>query len=364
MPEKIPVAVLAATGAVGQRFVSLLADHAWFEVVAVTASERSAGRAYAEAVRWVVPGDVPESVARMTVLPTEPDLGVEAELVFSALPSEEARQIEPAFARAGYVVCSNASAYRMEPDVPLLIPEINADHLALAETQREGRGWPGLIVTSPNCAATSAIFPLKALDTAFGLERAHVVTMQAISGAGYPGVASLDILDNVIPYIKGEEDKVENEPRKMLGRVQDGSLELADVKISVQVHRVPVFDGHLAAISMAFRQPANAEAALEALRAWQPHEDSLDLPSAPERVLIVRDEPDRPQPRRDRDAEAGMAVTVGRVQNCNALDVKLVSLAHNTLRGAAGGAILNAELLVARGYVGARAGVDRAAQRL
>jgi aspartate-semialdehyde dehydrogenase len=353
--NKLPVAVLAGTGAVGQRFVSLLENHPWFEVVAVTGSERSAGRLYGEAVNWVVPGDPPPAVAELTVRPNTPDFDVEVAVVFSALPSGVAREVEPDFAAAGYAVCSNASAYRMAPDVPLLIPEINPSHIGLIEKQRAERGWSGLLVASPNCSTTGVIFPLKALDDAFGLTQVHAVTLQAISGAGYPGVASLDILDNVLPYIGGEEDKVENEPRKLLGRLGDGEIIEADVAISAQTNRVPVIDGHLACLSIGFEQSADAGDALDALRDWRAPDETRTLPSAPEHALIVRDEPDRPQPRLDRDAEDGMAVTVGRVQACDVLDVKLVSLVHNTLRGAASGAILNAEFLVAQGLIEAPA---------
>lgn len=349
MPERIPVAVLGATGAVGQRFVSLLADHPWFEVVAVTGSDRSAGRPYGEAVRWVVPGEVPPAVADLTVRPTE-EVG-EARLVFSALPSEVAREVEPQLAARGLVVCSNASAHRMTPDVPLLIPEINPDHVGLIEAQRRARKWEGCLVTSPNCSTTGVVFPLKALHDAFGVRQVHVVTMQAVSGAGYPGVPSLDIVDNIIPYIAGEEEKVESEPRKLLGRLTEAGVEPAPFTISAQTHRVPVLDGHLAAMSVALARKAPLEEALAALENFTAPARVRDLPSAPARPMVVRHEVDRPQPRRDRDAGDGMVVTVGRVQPCPAFDLKLVSLVHNTLRGAASGAILNAEWLVAEGYL-------------
>lgn len=354
MSEKIPVAVLAATGAVGQRFVSLLADHPWFEVKVVTASERSEGRRYAETVRWVVPGEIPHAVADLVVQPSDQgeSLGGEVRLVFSALPSEVAQEVEPALAARGYVVCSNASALRMEPDVPLLIPEINPDHVSLIEVQRARRGWSGLVVTAPNCATTGIVFPLRALHDAFGLAQVHAVTMQAISGAGYPGVASFDILDNIIPYIKGEEDKVETEPRKLLGAVRDGAVEWPSFAVSAQTNRVPVMDGHFAALSIKLATQASLEDVRAALADWQAPEAVRRLPSTPERPMIVRDEPDRPQPRRDRDAGHGMSISVGRIQACSVLDVKLVVLVHNTLRGAAGGAIQNAEWLVASGYLG------------
>jgi aspartate-semialdehyde dehydrogenase len=355
--SKIPVAVLGATGAVGQRFVQQLADHPWFEIAAVAASERSAGRRYGEACNWVIPGDPDPAVREMTVGPLEP--GLEARIVFSALPGDVAREVEPLFARAGYLVCSNASAFRYAPDVPLIIPEVNADHLALVGRQRAERGWSGLIVTSPNCTTTGAVMPLKPLDRAFGLRSAVVVSMQAISGAGYPGIASLDILDNVVPYIGGEEEKIERESRILLGSIRVGSgprgsrtperIE-APVTISAHANRVPVVDGHTVCLSIGFeRQPAVDEA-VEVLAEFAGPAEVRDLPSAPDRPLIVRAEPDRPQPRRDRDARRGMAVSVGRVRECPLLDLRLVSVSHNTLRGAASGSILNAELLVAQGY--------------
>lgn len=353
MTERIPVAVLAATGAVGQRFVSLLADHPWFEVAVVTGSDRSAGLPYAEAVSWVVPGEIPAGAARLVVQPTG-DAGAldGVRLAFSALPGDIARAVETDLAARGLAVCSNASALRMEPDVPLLIPEVNPDHLALIPAQREQRGWTGLAVTSPNCSTTGIVLPLKALHDAFGLARVHAVTMQAISGAGYPGVPSFDVLDNVIPFINGEEEKVEQEPRKLLGAVDGGVVRLADFTVSAQTHRVPVMDGHLAAISVELAAPAALADVQAALAEFKPPAEVRGLPSAPPRPLIVRGEPDRPQPRRDRDAANGMAVTVGRVQPCPVLGFKLVALVHNTVRGAAGGAILNAELLAAQGYLG------------
>jgi aspartate-semialdehyde dehydrogenase len=353
--SRIPVGVLGATGAVGQRFISLLADHPWFELVAITASDRSAGQPYAEAANWVIPGDMPEGAADLIVQPTDDPaaLGGDVQIVFSALPSGAAREVEPALAAAGYVVCTNASALRMTEDVPLLIPDINPDHIGLIDTQRERRGWNGLIVASPNCSTTGIIFPLKALDDAFGVVQAHVVTMQAISGAGYPGVASFDILDNIVPYVGGdEENKVENEPRKLLGILEDGGIRLAPVTISAQTNRVPVMDGHLAAMSLKLGKQATLADVRTALAAYRAPDEIRALPSAPDAPIIVRDEPDRPQPRRDRDAGDGMVITVGRIQPCPVFDVKLLSLVHNTLRGAASGAILNAEWLVASGYLG------------
>ncbi len=346
---KIPVAVLGATGAVGQRFVQLLSEHPWFEIAALAASERSAGRRYADACHWVIPGEPPPALQDMVISPLEPVLDVR--LVFSALPSEVAHEVEPQFARAGYAVCSNASAFRTAPDVPLLIPEVNADHLALIEVQRAQRGWKGLIVTSPNCTTSAVAMAIAPLHKAFGLQRMFVASLQAISGAGYPGVASLDIVDNVIPYIAGEEEKVEQETRILLGDFRDGSRHDAAIAISAHTNRVPVVDGHTVCISAAFEHKPSVEEAQEALRHFRGSRVVSGLPSAPERPIHLRLEPDRPQPRRDRDAEQGRAVTVGRVRDCPLLDLRLVSVVHNTLRGAAGGAILNAELLVASCFV-------------
>ncbi len=346
---KIPVAVLGATGAVGQRFMQLLAEHPWFEVAALAASERSAGRPFAEVANWVIPGDPPPWAGEMVVRPLEPDLP--ARIVFSALPSSVAREVEPTFARAGYAVCSNASAYREAPGVPLLIPEVNADHVGLIERQRAERGWAGLMVTSPNCTATGMVLPLKPLDDAFGLKQVFATSMQAISGAGYPGVASLDILGNVVPYIRGEEEKIEQEARLLLGRMVDGQRVEASVAVSAQANRVSVMDGHTICLSLGFERSPSVEEAIAALAGFRGPEVVRGLPSAPERPIVVRSEPDRPQPRRDRDAEGGMAVTVGRVRPCPILDLRLVSVSHNTLRGAASGSVLNAELLVATGYV-------------
>jgi len=346
---KIPVAVLGATGAVGQRFIQLLANHPWFTITALAASERSAGHRYADVCRWVIPGDPPPAIGEMIVQNLNPTLP--AKIVFSALPSEVAREIEPDFAKAGYRVCSNASAFRYEADVPLIIPELNADHLALIERQRAERGWEGCIVTSPNCTTTGIAMTLRPLNEAFGIEKLFVTTMQAISGAGHPGVASLDILGNVIPYIGGEEEKIEKETRRLLGHIVDGERVEADITVSAQANRVPVIDGHTLNIAVGFSTPPTVEDAIRALREYRGQEVARRLPSAPEHPLLVRTEPDRPQPRRDRDAEDGMAVTVGRVRPCPLLDLRMVSVVHNTLRGAASGAILNAELLAAAGYV-------------
>lgn len=347
--DKIPVAVLGATGAVGQRFVQLLTDHPWFKITAVTGSKRTSGGKYNEVSRWVLDEDPPESLGDMIVSSTEPNLP--ARIVFSALPSRVAQQLEPDLAEAGYIVCSNASAYRQEPDVPLIIPEINADHLALLERQRANREWDGLIVTSPNCTTTGLAMTLKPLDQAFGVRQVFVTTLQAVSGAGYPGIPYLDIVDNVIPYISGEEEKVQQETRLLLGRIEAGDRLPAEIGISAQTNRVPVVDGHTLSIAVKCEHPPTADDAIQVFEEFRGPGETLNLPSAPQKPVLVRTEPNRPQPRRDRDSDAGMSVTVGRVRPCPLLDLRMVSVVHNTLRGAASGSILNAELLVAKGYL-------------
>jgi aspartate-semialdehyde dehydrogenase len=285
----------------------------------------------------------------MVVLPTEP--GFDAAIAFSALPADTARIAEPALAAAGYAVCSNASAHRMDPDVPLIIPEVNPDHTGLIETQRRKRGWPGFILTNPNCTSTGMTIAFKALQDAFGLRRGVVVSLQALSGAGYPGVASLDIMDNVIPYIPGEEEKVECEPRKMLGALKNGAVELAPVQLSAHTNRVAVSDGHTVCVSVEFERRASAAEAAECLAQFQAPPLVQTLPSAPHCVIEVRSEPDRPQPRRDRAAGEGMTTVVGRIRPDPLFDVKFVVLSHNTIHGAAGGALLNGELMAAQGLV-------------
>jgi aspartate-semialdehyde dehydrogenase len=349
MKRRIPVGILGATGAVGQRFVQLLVDHPWFEIAAVTGSERTVGQPYGQGVNWVVPGDPPAAVVDLVVQETRPDLDVP--VVFSALPTGLAREWEPKFAAAGYAVVTNASAYRMTPDVPLLIPEINPDHTGLIPAQQAGRDWSGFIVASPNCSTTSAVLPMKVLQDAFGLQAAIMTTLQAISGAGYPGVPSLAIMDNVVPHIGGEDEKLEAEPKKLLGVFSGDAIELAAMDLSAQANRVPVSDGHLACISLKLGRPASPAEAIAALEAWRPPAICAELPSSPERVLIYRHQSDRPQPRLDRDAEGGMAWTVGKVRECGVLDLRLLSITHNTLRGAASGSVLNAELLVEQGHI-------------
>jgi len=347
--SRIPVGVLGATGIVGQRFVQLLADHPWFKVTAVAASDASAGRPYAEACHWLLPTAMPEPVRDLIVQPVEQML--EYPLLFSALPSDVAAPVEDHLADSGAVVCTNAAAHRMDPDVPLLIPEINADHTVLLETQRQRRSGPGFIVASANCSATQLAVALKPLHDAFGLLKVSVVTMQAVSGAGYPGVPSLDILDNVLPFIPGEEDKLESEPRKLLGAPGHGRIEYAPFEISAQCNRVPVRDGHTECVSVELEDQASAEEVIAALRSFETSPEVASLPSSPPRPVLLSDEDDRPQPMRDRYSEAGMCVTVGRVRACPLLDFKFVVLGHNTLRGAAGGSIHNAELLVTQGYL-------------
>ena len=347
--RRIPIAILGATGAVGQTFIRCLRDHPWFEIAELAASERSAGKPFAEATRWLE-GQLPENLANRTVLPCDPNQ-LTAPIVFSALDAAAAGELEPAFAKAGALVLSNAKNFRMEPDVPLVIPEVNASHLGLLEKQRAKRGWSGGIVTNANCAATVATVALAPLHQAFGVRQVFAVTMQAVSGAGYPGVPSLDILGNVIPYIGEEEPKIEREIPKMLGCMKGDVLELAPIQVSAHANRVPVEHGHTVCMSIKFEKAASPERALEVLSAWRGDQSVRGLPSAPEFPLIVTDAADRPQARRDVNSGAGMSVVVGRVRTDPQLDLRLVALGHNTIRGAAGGSVLNAELLVATGVV-------------
>ena len=347
--NKIPVGVLGATGAVGQRFIQLLENHPWFKIVAISGSARTAGGIYGEVCNWVQEGDIPEAVRGMQVRASEPNMP--ARIVFSALPSDIAREVEPQFARAGYAVCSNASAYRQEPGVPLIIPEVNAHHLVMLEEQRAAQGWEGLIVTSPNCTTTGLAMTLKPLQEAFGIQQVFVTTLQAVSGAGYPGVPYMDIFDNLIPYISGEEGKIQKETCLLLGKIDGVERYPANIGISVQVNRVPVSNGHTLSIAAKFENKPSPDDAVQVLSSYRGPEETLGLPSAPSRPIIVRYEVDRPQPRLDRGAENGMAVTVGRIRPCALLDLRMVSVVHNTLRGAASGSILNAELLVSRGHI-------------
>jgi len=350
MTDRIPVAVLGATGSVGQRFVQLLENHPWFRLAALTGSDRTVGQPYGQACHWVLGDPMPVEARDLLVQPSLPEQ-LAVPLVFSALPSDHARELEPRFAQAGSVVCSNASAFRTETDVPLLLPEVNADHAALVEVQRRTRGWQGAIVTNPNCTSTGLTVAFKALQDAFGLRRAIVVSLQALSGAGYPGVASLDILDNVIPYVGGEEDKVEWEPRKMLGSLAENQVRLTPLAISAHTNRVAVSDGHIVCASVEFNQPVTLEEARLVLEGYQAPEVARALPSAPQPPIMVRDEADRPQPRLDRWTGGGMTTVVGRLRPDPLFHLKLVILSHNTIRGAAGGSIYNAELLLRLGYI-------------
>lgn len=347
--DRIPVGVLGATGTVGQRFIQLLQGHPWFEVTAVAASGRSAGQHYVDACHWLLPTPMPEAVAGLTVRPIEP--GLDSQLVFSALPSSVAGPVERTFAGAGYVVCTNAAPHRMEPDVPLLIPEVNADHTVLIDAQRKARGWEGLIVASANCTTTQLALGLKPLHDAFGLKRVFVATMQAISGAGYPGVPSPDILGNVVPYIGGEEEKVEREFLKLLGNQVDNQVVPASVAVSAHCNRVPVRDGHTECLSVEFETEKTPEDVIAALESFRGATYVAGLPSSPSQPIVVRREPDRPQPSRDIDEGHGMAVVIGRVRTCPIFHSRFVLLGHNTVRGAAGGSIHNAELLVKQGWI-------------
>jgi aspartate-semialdehyde dehydrogenase len=347
MQQKTSVAILGATGLVGQRLVQLLDAHPWFDVRALAASDNSIGKRYADAVMWHLGSDMPAYARKMIVQPCEPKF--DTPLVFSALPSDVAGEIENRFADAGALISSNASSHRMDADVPLVIPEVNAAHLELVRVQRAKR--KGAIVCNPNCSTIHLTLALKPLADAFGLRRVIVTTMQALSGAGYPGVAALDILDNVIPFIGGEEAKLEAEPLKILGKVEGERTANADFKISAACNRVATSDGHMETVSIELIEKAPLDAVRRALAEFSAEPQALRLPTAPARPIIVRDEADRPQPRLDRDAEGGMATIVGRLRACSVLDYKFVLLGHNTIRGAAGGTLLNAEMLVAKGLL-------------
>jgi aspartate-semialdehyde dehydrogenase len=346
----IKVAVLGATGAVGQTFVRLLKGHPWFELAEVAASERSAGQAYRAVTRWIE-GDMPALAAGLTVKPCDP-AAVESPIVFSALDSNVAGEVEAAFAAAGRLVLSNAKNYRMEADVPLVIPEVNADHLSLLDTQRARRGWSGGVVTNANCAATMAAVALAPLHEAFGARRVFVATMQAVSGAGYPGVPSLDILGNVIPYIGDEEPKIEREMQKMLGASTGGAVVPAPFVVSAHANRVAVEHGHTVCLSVEFDREPSLEEAAERFRQWRGHEVVRGLPSAPTAPLHYFERDDRPQPRRDVMRGHGMTVSVGRLRRDPLFHLKFLAMGHNTIRGAAGGSLLNAELLVKTGRAG------------
>ncbi|MDK2892524.1 aspartate-semialdehyde dehydrogenase [Methanohalophilus sp.] len=337
MAKTIRAGIIGATGAVGQRFVQALVDHPWFEITSLAASEKSAGKQYRDAANWRLDVPLPESVADMEVVPVEPSK-VDADVVFSALPASSAKIAEEAFAKNGFAVASNASAYRMVEDVPLVIPEVNADHLDLIEVQQDNRGWDGYIITNPNCSTIMMTLTFKPLMQ-FGLSNVTVATMQAVSGAGYDGVSSMAILDNIIPYIGNEEDKLETEPQKLLGEFDGSQIVKADFEVSASCHRVPVMDGHTEAIWATMDDDPSPEEVREAFLEFDPKLG--DLPTEPEKALIVRDEEDRPQPRLDRNAGNGMSVSVGRIRE----GIRYIAMGHNTIRGAAGASVLNAELL-------------------
>jgi aspartate-semialdehyde dehydrogenase len=359
---KFRAGVLGATGIVGQRLVHLLAGHPWFELTEVAASERSSGRKYCEAVRWHLNEPIPAAAADLVVKGLEPTL--DCDFVFSALDSSVAGPAEEDFARAGYPVVSNSKNHRMSPDIPLLVPEVNAAHLDAIPLQQKNRGYgSGFIVTNPNCSTAGLVLVLKPLADAFGLEKLFVVTMQAASGAGYPGVPSLDILGNVVPFISGEEEKLETEPQKLLGKWDGSRFVEAGLGISAHCNRVPVENGHLESVSMSLKKVATLAEVREALRDFTVSEELAALPTAVKSPIVVLDEENRPQPRRDVNAGNGMAAAVGRIRECPLLDVKLTLLSHNLLRGAAGAALLNAELLAARGlFPRTRVSASEAAQ--
>ncbi|HWT88821.1 MAG TPA: aspartate-semialdehyde dehydrogenase [Candidatus Angelobacter sp.] len=348
--KKFRAGVLGATGMVGQRIVHMLANHPWFELADLAASERSSGRRYADVVKWHLDTPIPEAARNLVVKDLAPNL--ECDFVFSALDSSVAGTAEEEFARAGYPVLSNSKNHRMDPDVPLLIPEVNASHLDSIPVQQRNRGYEsGFIVTNPNCSTAGLALVLKPLADAFGLEKIFVVTMQAVSGAGYPGVASLDILGNVVPFISGEEEKMEAEPQKLLGRWDGSRFIDAGLGISAHCNRVPVRDGHLECVSLGLKKIASIREVAEVLRDFSVEDELASLPTAVRNPIIVVDEENRPQPRHDASAGHGMAAVVGRIRECSLLDVKLALLSHNLVRGAAGAAVLNAELLAVRGFL-------------
>jgi aspartate-semialdehyde dehydrogenase len=344
-----PVAVLGATGAVGQTFVRMLEQHPWFELRYVAASERSVGKRYRDAARWLE-GEMPASAADLTVVPCDP-ASAPAPVVFSALDADAAQAIEPAFAAAGAVVLSNAKSYRMSDDVPLMIPEINAAHLDMLPAQRAARGWSGAIVTNPNCSTIVLALALAPLHEAFGVRGAFVATLQAVSGAGYPGVASLDILGNVIPYIGGEEEKIETETLKILGRLDGSVVRPASIAISAHTNRVAVEHGHTVCASIALDRRASVGDAAAAISEWRGDPAARGLPTSPPVPVMLSTSADRPQPRRDAMLGAGMTVTVGRLRPDPVLHLRMVAMGHNTVRGAAGASLLNAELMAVRGLL-------------
>ena len=350
MPNRIPVGIVGATGTVGQRFIQLLEGHPWFEVSWLAASDRSAGKSYAEAAIWRLATPIPQRVADMQVRSAAPDKDT-PRLIFAALDATAAKEIEPLFAEAGCAVVSNSSAFRMAPDVPLVIPEVNGDHTELIKTQSWYKKNGGFMVTNPNCSAIGLVMALAPLHRRFRVEKVFVATMQAVSGAGYPGVPSLDIVGNVIPYIANEEQKMEAESCKLLGTISNDTVAPADLKLSAHCNRVAVEDGHTESVSMKLGKVAHAEEIIATWEEFRCFAQKLNLPTAPEQPVIYERAPDRPQPRLDRDRGRGMSAVVGRLRPCNIFDWKFTVLSHNTIRGAAGAAILNGELLKAQGYL-------------
>jgi aspartate-semialdehyde dehydrogenase len=350
MSNKIPIGVLGATGVVGQRFIQMLEHHPWFEVAWLAASDRSEGKTYAEAARWRLKTNIPARVAAMKVSPASPEGA--PKIIFAALDASIAAEMEPRFADAGCAVVSNSSALRMQSDVPLVIPEVNGGHIKLIDIQSWRKKSGGYVVTNPNCSAIGLVIALAPLHRQFGLESVMAVTMQAVSGAGYPGVASLDILGNVIPYIRNEEEKMEEETRKLLGEVNGSSVIPGDFAMSAQCNRVAVEDGHTESVSIRLRKKAKPEEIIAAWNGYTSEPQKLKLPSAPDKPIVYLEASDRPQPRFDVDMGAGMTTAVGRLRPCGVLDWKFTVLSHNTIRGAAGAAVLNAELLKAKGYLG------------
>jgi len=347
---KIPVAILGATGNVGQRFVQLLENHPWFEVAELVASERSAGKSYAEATDWRLSANMPEGARDLTVLDYHAD--IQSPIAFSGLPGEVAGDIEQRLAATGHAVLSNTSTHRMEPDVPILLAEVNPEHIAAIKVQQANRGWSGFIATNSNCSAMHMVLTLKPLQDAFGIEGVLVTTLQAVSGAGYPGVPSLDMIDNVVPYIGGEEEKMEEETQKMLGHFSsDDGFRFADFVVSAHCNRVPVRDGHTECVSIRLGTKPSPAEVINVFESFRGRPQELDLPSAPKQPIVVRREPNRPQPMFDRDDASGMASVVGRVRECPLLGTKYVLLGHNTVRGAAGASILNAELFKVEGLL-------------
>lgn len=346
---KVPVGILGATGVVGQRFIQLLEHHPWFEVAWLAASDRSAGLAYGEAAKWRLRTPIPTNVVNMKVSPASPEGA--PKVIFAALDAAFAQDLEPKFAAAGCAVVSNSSAFRMQDDVPLVIPEVNPSHVRVLETQKWYRDSKGFIVTNPNCSAIGLVMALKPLQLQFGLEKVFVVTMQAVSGAGYPGVASLDILGNVIPFISKEEQKMEEETRKLLGSVNGTGIKMAELGMSAQCNRVAVEDGHTESVSVKLGKKASEEEIIAAWREYREVPQEKKLPSAPPEPIVYDNAPDRPQPRFDLDRGAGMTTSVGRLRPCGLFDWKFTVLSHNTIRGAAGAALLNAELLKCMGYL-------------